>query len=71
MGDLILDVILQYMVSAYFSCFLGVISLGPIADISVMASPYAYGNLYGGFNTRRYTLVHGFFLKLFLWALKS
>ncbi len=27
----------------------------------------AYGNLYGVFNTRRYTLVHGFcFFKLFL-----
>ena len=26
-----------------------------------MEFPYTYGNLYGGFNTRRYTLVHGFF----------
>ncbi len=38
-------------------------SLGPIGDISVMVS---YGILYGGFNTRRYTLVHGFFIKLFI-----
>ncbi len=31
-------------------------SLGPIADISVT------GIYYGGFNTRRYTIVHGFCL---------
>ena len=44
-------------------------SLGPIVDISIMEFPLAYGNLYGGFNTRRYTSVHGFcFFKL---ALKS
>ncbi len=37
------------------------------AVMTFVNSPYAYGNLYGGFNTRRYTLVHGFcFFKLFL-----
>ncbi len=43
-------------------------SLRPIADLSVMVSPYTYGILHGGVNTRRYTLVHvhGFcFFKLF------
>ncbi len=38
-------------------------SLGPIADVSV-----AYGNLYGGFNTRRY-IIQGYdfcFFELFL-----
>ncbi len=34
-------------------------SIGLLADLSVMVSPYAYENLYGGF-TRHYTLVHGF-----------
>ncbi len=37
------------------------------AVMTFVNSPYAYGNLYGVFNTRRYTLVHGFyFFKLFL-----
>ncbi len=31
--------------------------------------PQANGNVYGGFNTRRYTVVHGFcFFSLFLMA---
>ena len=48
-------------------CWGGILfnSLGPIVDISLMEFPLAYGNLYGGFNTRRYTSVHGFcFFKL-------
>ncbi len=32
-------------------------TFGPIADLSVMVSPWAYGNLYGGLNTRNCTLV--------------
>ncbi len=37
------------------------------AVMTFVNSPEAYGNLYGIFNTRRYTLVHGFcFFKLFL-----
>ncbi len=36
------------------------------AVMTFVNSPKVYGNLYGGFNTRRYTLVHGFcFFKLF------
>ncbi len=33
--------------------------LAPVVSISYLVSPQAYGNLYGGFNTRRYILVHG------------
>ncbi len=36
------------------------------AVMTFVNSPQAYGNLYGVFNTRRYTLVHGFCFKLFL-----
>ncbi len=37
------------------------------AVMTFVKSPLAYGNLYGGYNTRRCTLVHGFCLfKLFL-----
>ena len=41
-------------------------SLGPIADISVIQFPcISLWDLFGGFNTRFYTLVHGFcFFKL-------
>ncbi len=32
----------------------------PVVSKSYLVSPQVYGNLYGGFNTRHYTLVHGF-----------
>ncbi len=38
----------------------------PIAPIRAQRIPITYGILYGWFNTRRYTSVHGFyFFKLF------
>ncbi len=44
----------------------------PMTHRCVIVSQYAYGNLYGGVNTRRYTSVHGLcFFKLFLWSVKG
>ncbi len=44
----------------------------PYGVMTFVKSPYAYGNLYEGFNTRRYTLVQGFcFFWLFLMGCKE
>ncbi len=60
------------MVGTYISAWNRLNSLGPVADVSVAVSPYAYGNLCGGFSTSCYTSVKGVcFFKLVLWGLKS